>query len=452
MLKLKKKKNHISGNPNNLLLGYGLKAEEWEESPIIFDGSYRSGHFWCFGSTRVGKTRLMENMIEQDIRKGNNIVMVDPKGDIELFSKIVQVALEEQRHEDLMLITPIYPEYSISFNPLQYYYMPEELVGHIVSGVDVGKEKFFFNVAYEVSLAIVQSFIFFLKFTKGKTFTFKDVKDVMSHMDLQRLEQELKSIDNPEAQKLTADLRKIIESGQDYYNKISSSLRVALTELTSGNIGKIIGEAHGNKIIERLESGKKIILVAHTGSLITRKASSTMAKVILSMFQAWVGRIFASGRKANPPLAIYVDEAQNVLYFGIEDLFAKAGGAGVWLNGFSQSVNQLYAILGKDTGKSIMDNVNTKLFMRVTDIETAEYAANHFGTKIGYSPIFGVGTNLSIRETDETWVKPENIMELQPRKFYMMSYTGKYFGCTANTSPLYINIKFPAISAIDTEN
>jgi hypothetical protein len=37
--------------------------------------------------------------------------------------------------------------------------MPEELVGHIVSGVEVGKERFFFNVAYEISLVIVQALI-----------------------------------------------------------------------------------------------------------------------------------------------------------------------------------------------------------------------------------------------------------------------------------------------------
>ena len=50
--------------------------------------SHRKGHFWCFGTTRIGKTRMMEWIIEQDIRKGNSVVCIDPKGDIELFSKI----------------------------------------------------------------------------------------------------------------------------------------------------------------------------------------------------------------------------------------------------------------------------------------------------------------------------------------------------------------------------
>jgi conjugal transfer pilus assembly protein TraD len=66
-----------------------------------FPDSYRKGHFWCFGTTRVGKTRVMEHIIEQDIRKGYSVVAIDPKGDIDLFSKITQLAIENRRHEDL---------------------------------------------------------------------------------------------------------------------------------------------------------------------------------------------------------------------------------------------------------------------------------------------------------------------------------------------------------------
>ena len=45
-----------------------------------FPDNFRKGHFWCFGTTRVGKTRLMEHIIEQDISKGYSVVAIDPKG------------------------------------------------------------------------------------------------------------------------------------------------------------------------------------------------------------------------------------------------------------------------------------------------------------------------------------------------------------------------------------
>jgi hypothetical protein len=74
-----------------------------------FPDSFRKGHFWCFGTTRVGKTRVMEHVIEQDVKKGYSVVTIDPKGDIELFSKITELAVYTGRHQDLMLITPIFP-------------------------------------------------------------------------------------------------------------------------------------------------------------------------------------------------------------------------------------------------------------------------------------------------------------------------------------------------------
>ena len=36
------------------------------------------------GTTRVGKTRLASILINQDIRNGDAVIVIDPKGDLEL--------------------------------------------------------------------------------------------------------------------------------------------------------------------------------------------------------------------------------------------------------------------------------------------------------------------------------------------------------------------------------
>ncbi|MGB5986629.1 MAG: hypothetical protein WBG37_15090, partial [Desulfobacterales bacterium] len=105
----------------------------------------RIGHLGCFGTTRIGKSKLIEHMVTQDIVKGNSVVVVDPKGDLELFSKIVQTAFETGRETELCLINPIYPEVSATINPLAYYYSPEEIVNHVVSGVQA-RDAYFHNV------------------------------------------------------------------------------------------------------------------------------------------------------------------------------------------------------------------------------------------------------------------------------------------------------------------
>jgi len=411
-----------------------------------FPDSYRKGHFWCFGTTRVGKTRTMENIIEQDIRKGYSVVAIDPKGDIDLFSKIVQIAFETGRQEDLMLITPVFPEYSAILDPLSSYYMIEELVAHITAGVAVGRDPFFFGIAYEVSLVVVQALIMLAKDSGTKPFfNLNDIKNHISHDDLEKLKSKLEYIDTPEAQQLTMDMTKILATPADYYSKVASSLRVALTELTSGNVGRIIGNADENRFVDRLEQEKGVILVVQLGSLLTKRAAYTAGKVIISMIQAFVGRRYSSGKTVKPVLTLHIDEAQSVLYHGIEDLFAKAGGAGVYIHGYCQSISQLHAEIGMDRANTILDNCNTKIFMRVPDSKTAQYVSTHLGEKRSYSPIISLGGGLSIRETEDVRINHTEILNMDPRQFFLTTYSGMFRGITTEVTDTAVKVVFPEV-------
>lgn len=447
ILNIKKNSDNIK---KEMYFGDGFSFDSGKPVKITVPDAHRSGHFWCFGTTRVGKTRMLENLVEEDIKKGYNVIVIDPKCDIELFSKISQVAIETGRKKDLMLLSPIFPEYSLKINPLEHYYMVEELVGHIMAGVKTGKEPFFFNVGYEASLMAVQSAIFIAKkMGRASQLTFKEVMDITNRDGLEQLQKILDGYKNDtEAQKLLIDLNKILSSPPDYYSKISSSLRVALMELTQGNVGQVVGNVRGNKVIDRLQNNEGVILVCQVGSLLTKQAAYTVGKVMISIIAALVGRVFSSGLKMNPPLCLYIDEAQSVLYNGIEDVFAKAGGAGVWLHCFSQSISQIYEALGnKDAGKCILDNVNTKVFMRAPDSDTSKYVVEHFGQGKKFSPILSTtgGGHISMRESVEDLLAPENILLLKPRQFFMTTYNGRYRGETRSVSDLILNIEFPKI-------
>jgi hypothetical protein len=389
----------------------------------------------------------MEHIIEQDICKGYSVVAIDPKGDIELFSKITQLAHETDRLDDLMLITPIFPQYSAILDPLSSYYMPEELVAHITAGVAIGREPYFFGVAYEVSLVVVQALIMLAEQAGTKpSFNLNDIKNHISHQDLEQLKEKIDYIDSPEAKQLSLDIQKILSTPADYYSKVASSLRVALTELTSGNVGKIIGKADENRFIQRLEEGKGIILVVQLGSLLTKRAAYTAGKVIISMIQAFVGRVYSSGRNVTPSLVLHIDEAQSVLYQGIEDLFAKAGGAGVFIHGYCQSISQLYAEVGEDRANTILDNCNTKLFMRVPDPSTANYVSEHLGEEKRFSPIISLGGNIAIRETEEVRIKPSEILKMKPRELFLITYSGTYKGVTAEVEKGRLKVIFPDLA------
>lgn len=416
--------------------------------PLGFPDSNRKGHFWCFGTTRVGKTRAMENIIEQDIRKGYSVVAIDPKGDIDLFSKIVQVAFESGREDDLLLVNPVFPEYSATLNPLSTYFMVEELVAHITAGVAVGKEPYFFSVAYEISLVVVQALLLLADCNnRNPVFNLNEIKQYISHQEIEKLKGRMDNIGTPEAHQLSLDLEKIIQTPPDYFSKVASSLRVALTELTSGSVGRVIGQTTENRFIGRLEQGKGVIMVVQLGSLLTKRAAYTAGKVIISTIQSFVGRRFSSDKMVDPPLALHIDEAQSVMYQGVEELFAKAGGAGVYIHGYCQSVSQLYAEIGQDRANSILDNCNTKLFMRVPDAKTATYVSDHLGEKRVYSPIISLGGGLAIRETEDTRIKHTEVLNMAPRQFFMTTYSGIYRGITSDVSPASLRVIYPEVVA-----
>lgn len=417
--------------------------------PLSIPDSYRKRHMFVFGTTGVGKTRLCENLIEQDINKGYSVVYFDPKGDQQIFTKIFDAARKAGRLDELMLVTPIFPEYSSVVDPMAFYFMVDELVGHIISGIQGGKEPFYRNIAKEITTAVITANIL-LATEEGRlpVMNIDTIRQSIRRDALEETMNALRRIGTREADLTAGMLEDILKSPMEYYAKVSSTLRTALMELSSGNIGKIIGQADSNRFIKRLEEGKRVILVVHTGTMITREAAATLGKVLLSMIQSFIGRVYLSNKqKVDPPLSIYIDEAQSLFYQGVEDLFAKAGSADVMVTAFAQSVNQVYAVVGEEFGKSILDNTNTKIFMRCSDAETSEYVVKHFGVRNVLTGIFG-SNQVTTREVEQDILKVQDILGLQPREFYMLTYSGRFKGTTLNAPNPRLKIIFPEAPAV----
>jgi type IV secretory pathway TraG/TraD family ATPase VirD4 len=431
-------------------IGTGVNMEHPTKIvPLSIPDSYRKRHMFVFGTTGVGKTRLCENLIEQDINKGYSVVYFDPKGDQQIFTKIFDVARSAGRLDELMLVTPIFPEYSSVVDPMAFYFMIDELVGHIISGIQGGNEPFYRNIAKEITTAVITANIL-LATEEGRlpVMNIDTIRQSIRRDALEETMNALRRIGTHEADLTAGMLEDILKSPMEYYAKVSSTLRTALMELSSGNIGKIIGQADSNRFIKRLEEGKRVILVVHTGTMITREAAATLGKVLLSMIQSFIGRVYLSNKqKVDPPLSVYIDEAQSLFYQGIEDLFAKAGSADVMVTAFAQSVNQVYAVVGEEFGKSILDNTNTKIFMRCSDAETSEYVVKHFGVRNVLTGIFG-SNQVTTREVEQDILKVQDILGLQPREFYMLTYSGRFKGTTLDAPNPKLKIIFPEAPAV----
>ncbi len=424
--------------------------------------SSRAGHFGCMGTTRVGKTKLLTHMITQDIHQGNNVVFVDPKGDEEAMSAVVQAAVESGRLNDLMMITPIYPDYSLMIDPLAYYYLQDELVDHVISGIK-SDDDYFINVASEVTTAIVSGLIAQDMAAGRETkMNFYDIKKLVDYVSLGNLGQILAELTHHSDQAVREiveetllNIRQIQGSPPDFFAKVSSSLRTVLTSLTSSTTGKIIGKAKTNEFVRRFEKGDGVILICNTGSLLARRSASIIGRVLISMIQSMVGRFFASGATLKRPLCIYLDEGHNILYQGIQELFNKAGGAGVWLHFFTQSMAQIEEVVGIPTTQSIIDNISTWVFMRVNHNVTAQYVEESSPMHKVYSNIISTGDaklGVSMREEEEHVIKADRLPALKPRYFYMRTGGIFYKGAVAKVKPPRMRIQFPRIDSTLNKN
>jgi DNA helicase HerA-like ATPase len=76
------------------------------------------GHTLVLGTTRVGKTRLAEILITQDIRRGDVVIVFDSKGDADLLRRVYAEAKRAARARDFYLFHLGYPEVSARYNAI----------------------------------------------------------------------------------------------------------------------------------------------------------------------------------------------------------------------------------------------------------------------------------------------------------------------------------------------
>ena len=437
------------------VIGRGVDmADKSKDVTISIPDRERSGHLGLFGTTRIGKTRLIENIVEQDIRKGYNVVVVDPKGDIDLFSKLIQVSAEVGRLDEVMMLTPIYPDCSIKLDPLAHYYLEDELVDHVISGIK-SKEDYYIAIASEVTQAVVAGLALQARYqNKDLDLNFAMIKERSTYSDLTDFKAQLMLLKDsvPEVSEIIANLDQILKSTPDFFSKVASSLRTMLSALSSGNTGKIIGRARKNEFVDRFENGQGVILFCNTGSLLARRTAHIIGKVIISMIQSMVGRFFVAGKTLDPPLCIHIDEAHNVSYDGIQELFSKGGGADAWVHYYTQSIAFIEKEIGPEATHAIIDCMNHLVFMKLNHPETAQHVEDSSPdkTKFQYiiTPDDTVG-RVTLREVDEKLITAARVLDLSPRFFYMRSRSRWYKGRTEDTSPAYVEVTFPKVTGRD---
>ncbi len=95
---------------------FGLANYRSVNRPFGIKPDDRRRHMYVVGKTGMGKSTLLENMIVQDVRRGEGLAVIDPHGD--LVEKVLRF-IPARRVNDVVYVNPADLEFPVAFNVLE---------------------------------------------------------------------------------------------------------------------------------------------------------------------------------------------------------------------------------------------------------------------------------------------------------------------------------------------
>src|SRR5690606_336687 len=108
-----------------------LHGVEPQESNVTLPLNERVGHTLVLGTTRVGKTRLAELYITQDIHRGEVCIVFDPKGDADLLKRMYVEARRAGREREFYVFHLGWPDISCRYNAIGRFSRVTEVASRI---------------------------------------------------------------------------------------------------------------------------------------------------------------------------------------------------------------------------------------------------------------------------------------------------------------------------------
>ena len=411
-----------------------------EERPLVLPWSELVGHVLIGGTTRSGKTRLLEVILSEAIQGPGTVIVIDPKGDAEL---LIRTATECYRMgRELAFFSPAHADQSASFNPFSMCKTTTELAARVQAlmpgGGGMAKGDPFFT---EYPLAVVERLgaaqdavgdgwtieglhavttmvppfddlvaRYVYGVLGGKDKHTPPLEEVIEEYARKRSEKQ-----DPLADALIDDK----EKPRDHFVQVTANLVPAFRGVTGDKMARLLSSRKPDLTWKSVVEKRKVVYFGMS-SLLYGEVANRIGRVILQDLIGFLGRRYAEDDPAKmTPLTILVDEFSNVAYPGFIDALNKGGGAKANIMLAMQSLADPEAAMGKDGTQRVLDNLNTRIWFRLTDDATAKLAVEGLGMTtvsredISHSLSFGGSSGTSggsrgaMQYVDRSLIRPE---------------------------------------------
>jgi len=410
-----------------------LHGVEPDEEPVLLRQNQRNGHMIVLGTTRVGKTRLLELLATQDIHAGRVVIIIDPKGDADLMMRVYAEAARSGRLDQLYLFHLGYPDISARYNGIGSFSRITEVAGRATnalpsSGNSAAFKEFswrFTNLVAQAQVALgrVPTYELILRditnieplFVQYAQLIFKRevdegrLRDWQSRLDqLESLAQAkkvpvprslqdrqptlvatyllVKELKLPDA--VIDGLATAVSYEKSFFEKIIASLGPFLEKLTTGAVGKLISPDYFNPDDKRpifdwmtvIRQGG--IVYAGLDALSDSVIASAVGNSMLADLVSVGGKLYKEGLDPHnpdgkivlPTICCHFDEVNEIAGPEFVPMVNKLGGSGFQITAYTQTIPDIEAKVGdKAKAEQILGNFNHVVMLRVKSQPTAKF-------------------------------------------------------------------------------
>lgn len=416
------------------------KGEPWihgienEEKDIAVPWGHVEGNWTFFGTTGAGKTRLYELLAYQVIRKGDVLIVFDPKYDKDLRQTLIKTCKKAGRDKAFCEFHPAFPERSVRIDPVKNFSRETEIPSRIadILGGEGGAGDNFVSFAWRAMHAITIALLYVEERPSLKKIRFyiesgpeplleKCLKKFLGQWSPGAWEDHVTAWEQkiagakggkgvnvrlktgtqrqqamvqvyheavPTEAKID-DVNGIVnvsEHAREHYGKMIGVLIPLLTQLTAAPLDDLLSPDYDDfddkrEIVdmEKIIRDKRVLYIA-TDSLADATVGSAIAAILLSDLRAVAGARYNYGTPDDVRIHILCDEACELVTPPLIAILNKGRGAGMISYLATQNFSDyIWKFGSEDAARMVIGNGNNRLALRVVDTKTQEYMAENFG-------------------------------------------------------------------------
>ena len=409
-----------------------LHGIEPHEVDVTLPLGERVGHSLVLGTTRVGKTRLAELFITQDIRRRNAVgehevvIVFDPKGDADLLKRMYVEAKRAGREGEFYVFHLGWPDISARYNAVGRFGRISEVATRIAGqlsgeGNSAAFREFAWRFVNIIARALVELgqrpdylliqrhvvnidalFIEYAQhyFASNEPKAWEVIVQIEARLNDKNTprnmigrEKRVIALEQYLSQVRVYDpvldgLRSAVRYDRTYFDKIVASLLPLLEKLTTGKISQLLAPDYADladprPIFDWMQIiRKKAVVYVGLDALSDAEVSAAVGNSMFSDLVSVAGHIYkfgiddglpgtASGVKV--PINVHADEFNELMGDEFIPMVNKGGGAGLQVTAYTQTLSDIEARIGnRAKAGQVVGNFNNLFMLRVRETATAE--------------------------------------------------------------------------------